>query len=313
MSGMGLEYASPWSQKAKWLYLLTVVFCLMLPLFYTIYISFNTYGFGSPKYEFTLEYYANLFTNREIRTNLGWTLILCAMTVASTVPMSLLAAKFYKSTRFKVPFVVLMLMPLFIPADILAASLLVYFKNLSNFFGDWLGVSWFDLSLFTAWIGQVLWTMPYAFIVILITMGRYREQQTEAARSCGATAWQAFWQVEFPQIRPGVFSSCAFVFILSFNEYTRTNLLKGGFDTFTTYLVGYMLNTGMEPEVYAMASMVSVTSIVVVVSVIFYLISQPELRESEERGAAATVGGAAATAGGAAATAGGAAAGTSTP
>ena len=285
MSEMGRDYASPWAQRAKWLYLLTVVFCLLLPVFYTIHISFNEFGFGSPKYQFTLVYYRNLFDNDEIRVSLGWTLMLCLMTVAATVPMGLLAAKFYKRTRYKVPFVMLVLLPLFIPADILAASLLVYFKNLNGFFFDWFGLEWFGLSLYTAWVGQVLWTLPYAFVIILITMSRYHQQQTEAARACGATAWQAFWQVEFPQIRPGVFSSCAFVFILSFNEYVRTNLLKGGFDTFTTYLVAYMLNTGMSPEVYAMSSMVSVISIVVVVSVILYLMAQPEARKAEERGA----------------------------
>ncbi len=288
MSGIGGDYTSPWAQRAKWLYLLTVVFCLLLPVFYTIYISFNDFGFGSPKYRFTLEYYFNLFKNEEIREALKWTVLLSVLTVVAAVPMSLLAAKFYKQTHNKVPFVILMLMPLFIPADILAASLLVYFKNLSLYVGGWLGVEWFDLSWFTAWVGQILWTMPYAFVVILITMARYHVQQTEAARSCGATAWQAFWQVEFPQIRPGVFASCAFVFILSFNEYTRTNLLNGGFDTFTTYVVNYMLSSGMEPEVYAMSSMVSVISIMVIVSVIAYLLFQPERRESEERQAAKT-------------------------
>ncbi len=34
--------------------------------------------------------------------------------------------------------------------------------------------------------------------MILITMGRYNPEQTEAARACGATGWQAFWHVEFP-------------------------------------------------------------------------------------------------------------------
>lgn len=285
MSGLGVEYSSRWAHNAKWFYLLTVVFCLLLPVFYTIYISFNAFGFGSPKYEFTWDYYIDLAGNEQIRSTLQWTLRLCFMTVVTAVPLSLLAAKFYKKTRHKVIFLVLMLSPLFIPADIMAASLLVYFKNLNRFFSDWLGVEWFDLSLYTAWVGQILWTMPYAFVIILITMGRYHPQQTEAARSCGATAWQAFWQVEFPQIRPGIFSSCAFVFILSFNEYTRTNLLKGGFDTFTTYLVGYMLNTGMDPEVYAMSSIMSVAAMIVIMSVIVYLMAQPEVRLSEERGA----------------------------
>jgi ABC-type spermidine/putrescine transport system permease subunit II len=163
-----------------------------------------------------------------------------------------------------------MLSPLFVPADIMAAALLVYFKNLNRFLARSYGLEWFDLSLMTAVIGQVLWCLPYVFVVILVTMSRYRETQTEAARSCGASGWQAFRQVEFPQIRAGVFSATAFTLILSFNEYTRTNFLKGGFETFPTYLVSYMLNTGMSPEVYAMAGLTSMVSMVLIALVLIY-------------------------------------------
>ena len=261
-----------WRYRAQWGYTLAVVALLLLPVFYTIYISFNALGFGAARYEFSLIWYASLLENREILESLRWTALLGGLTVLTTVPMALLAAKFYQRTRFKVGFVILVLLPLFVPGDILAASLLVYFKTLDRVLSAALGVSWFRLSLFTALIGQILWTLPYAFVVILITMGRFPPQQTEAARSCGASAWQAFRQVEFPQIRAGVFSACTFVFILSFNEYSRTNFLKGGFDTFTTYLVAYMLNTGMSPEVYAMASAVSVVSMVVVGVVILTML-----------------------------------------
>jgi spermidine/putrescine transport system permease protein len=133
----------------------------------------------------------------------------------------------------------------------------------------WLS-GWFELGFTTALIGQITYTMPYAFIVILITMSRYREQQTEAARSCGATAWQAFWQVEFPQIKVGIFSSCAFVTILSFNEATRTALLKGGFDTFSNVLVSQMLNVGMSEESYAMAGTMSIVSMVVIGAILVF-------------------------------------------
>jgi spermidine/putrescine transport system permease protein len=98
----------------------------------------------------------------------------------------------------------------------------------------------------------------------MITMARYKVEQTEAARDLGASAWRAFWEIEFPQIRAGVFSACAFVVILTFNEYTRTSLLKGGFDTFTSVLISQMLNTGMSEESYAMASIVSLVAIIIV-------------------------------------------------
>ncbi|MEE8436326.1 MAG: hypothetical protein V3S64_16185, partial [bacterium] len=52
---------------------------------------------------------------------------------------------------------------------------------------------------------------------------------------------------------------------------------------FTTYVVNYMLSSGMEPEVYAMSAMISVTSMVVILSLIVYLMTREEDRESEER------------------------------
>ena len=56
-----------------------------------------------------------------------------------------------------------------------------------------------------AWIGLVIYTIPYAFIVVLITMGRYQRPSRPRLRApAGPRAWRAFWDIEFPQIRPGV-------------------------------------------------------------------------------------------------------------
>lgn len=269
------DYQSSIAYRLHWLYLIGIVLALLMPVFYIMYISFNELGFGAARYVPTLKWYKALAHNKELLGCLKWSLILAAIVVVVTLPMGLLAAKFYKSTRFKVPFVLMMLSPLFVPADIMAAALLVYFKTLNRFFSDRFGVEWFDLSLFTAVVGQVLWCLPYVFIVILVTMARYRNEQTEAARVCGASAWRAFWDIEFPQIRPGVLSAVAFTVILSFNEYTRTNFLKGGFDTFPTYLVSYMLNTGMTPDVYAMAALTSAIAMLIIICVLLYAMRKP--------------------------------------
>jgi len=204
--------------------------------------------------------------------------------------MGLMSAKFYKHTQYKVAVVSLFLAPLFVPSDILGSALLVYFKNLNwamEGLSDWIGnewfYGWFDLGFMTAIIGLIIYTLPYVFIVILITMARYRDQQTEAARACGATAWRAFWDVEFPQIRPGILASCAFAVILTFNEYTRTNLLKGGFDTFTTVLISQLLNEGVSEQAYAMSSLVSFVAIVIIGTIILYTLITSERLEREAR------------------------------
>ena len=284
------DYENIWLHRAKWAYMLLVVFTLMSPVFYVMYISFNQNGFGAAEYVFTWRWYGLIFSDVLLMNALRWTLLLAFVTTVITVPMALLAAKFYKTTSAKLLVVFLMLAPLFVAPDILGSALLVFFKSLNASFkwlGDALGTSamdgWFRLNFFTALIGLIIYTIPYAFIVILITMGRYNPEQTQAARACGASGWRAFWDIEFPQIRAGVFSACSFTVILCFNEYTRTSLLKGGFDTFTTVLISQMLNEGMSEPSYAMSSFVSFVAIGIIGSIILYTLIRSEALAREAR------------------------------
>lgn len=271
---MSDEYVSPWETRLGWLALAVVVLAIMSPVLYSIYISFNEHGFGAARYDFTTAWYAAVFEDAQLLSALGWTLALALATVVVTIPFALLCAKLFKRLRRKLWLVFLILMPLFAPADIFASSLLVFFKTLNGAFegiAEATGLPvghFFQLGFTTAAIGLIVYTLPYAFVVILITMGRYNAEQTEAARACGATAWQAFLQVEFPQIRPGVLAATAFTVILVFNEYVRSNALKGGFDTFTTVLISQMLNIGMSEQSYAMGGMMSLTAIAVVAAIL---------------------------------------------
>lgn len=269
------DYANPLAYRLQWAYLLGLVMVLLVPVFFNLYVSFNEFGFGAANYEFTLDWYFVVFDDSQLKEAFGWTLFLASITVVLTVPAGVLTAKLFKQTERKVLIVSLMLLPLFVPSDIFASALLVFFKNLNQGFellSDSLGnewfYGWFELGYMTAVIGLVIYTLPYVFIVVLITMGRYHPEQTEAARSCGASGWQAFWHIEFPQIRPGILSAACFVVILTFNEYTRTSMLKGGFDTFTTVLVSQMLNTGMSEQSYAMGGIVSSVAMLVIGGVI---------------------------------------------
>ncbi|MCR9125600.1 MAG: ABC transporter permease subunit [Rhodobacteraceae bacterium] len=290
------DYANPWLHRLKWAYLLLVAATLMGPVFYVMYISFNANGFGANQYEFTLEWYGLIFSDQLLMGALGWTLRLAVICTLITVPMALLAAKYYKAARNKVLPVFLFLAPLFVAPDILGSALLVFFKNVNGALrslGDALGTDaldgLFQLGFGTALIGLIIYTMPYAFVVILITMGRYKPEQTEAARACGANGWRAFWDIEFPQIRAGVFSACSFTMILCFNEYTRTSLLKGGFDTFTTVLISQMLNTGMSEQSYAMSSLVSFVAIALIGGIILYTLVRSDSLAREARAKAEPV------------------------
>ena len=179
------DYTSPWVIRFGWAYLLAIVILLMVPVFYNFYISFNEYGFGAANYKATFDWYITVFEDRLLVNAFVWTLGLAVMTVLIVIPMGLSAAKLFKQLTNKVWLVALMLLPLFVPADIFASALLVFFKNLNGMF-TWLSEvtglgflsTWFELGVTTAVIGLVVYTLPYVFIVILITMGRSHPEQT---------------------------------------------------------------------------------------------------------------------------------------
>ena len=83
---MSDDYTSIWSYRLKWLYTLLVVFTLMLPVFYVMYISFNKNGFGARDYVFTLEWYGDIFSGLLLMGALGNTVLLAAVTTVLAVP-----------------------------------------------------------------------------------------------------------------------------------------------------------------------------------------------------------------------------------
>ena len=96
------DFQPRWKLLLKWLWLSFVVFVLMAPVFYTMYISFNELGFGAKIYTFTFQWYINVFSDKQLLSALGWTMILAGITLPIVIPFGLLSAKFYKKSDNKV-------------------------------------------------------------------------------------------------------------------------------------------------------------------------------------------------------------------
>ena len=74
------DYDNIWGHRAKWAYLLLIVFVLMSPVFYVMYISFNLNGFGAASYVFTWKWYGMIFSDQLLMQALRWTMTLSVMT-----------------------------------------------------------------------------------------------------------------------------------------------------------------------------------------------------------------------------------------
>ena len=78
---------------------------------------------------------------------------------------------------------------------------------------------------------HVVWTLPFGFLVMMAVFNRFDSSLEEAARDMGADEWTVFKEVTLPLITPGIFAAGLFGFTLSYDEFARTTLLSGEFNT----------------------------------------------------------------------------------
>lgn len=79
----------------------------------------------------------------------------------------------------------------------------------------------------TAFVLHVVYTYPFAFLVMLAIFNRFDPAVEEAAWALGVPPGRTFRKVTFPMIFPGVLSAMLFAFTLSYDEFPRT-LFTGG-------------------------------------------------------------------------------------
>ena len=137
----------------------------------------------------------------------------------------------------------LLLLPLFIPGVSLGLA--------SAFFFSQLGI---QPSLWTVGVVNVMWALPFAFLIVLTAMSTFDPIYLEAAYVHGAGRLRAFLNVELPLIWPGVLGSATFSIIISFNETVRTALVQGPLNTVQTYIWSRFLQVGLTPSIYALMS-----------------------------------------------------------
>ncbi|MDP8998372.1 MAG: ABC transporter permease subunit, partial [Pseudomonadota bacterium] len=92
---------------------------------------------------------------------------------------------------------------------------------------------------------------------------RFDGRLEEAARDLGATPWQCFRHVILPIIMPSVIGIGLFGFTLSWDELARSSQAIGPVNTLPLELQG-LTTTVTSPDIYALGTMISAISFVVI-------------------------------------------------
>lgn len=239
-------------------YCLIIYAFLLLPILVVVGASFNAGAFLTfPPQGLSLRWYGVFFQNevfmRAIRTSL-W--VAAVSTLISGV-IGTMAAIFYvqHSGRWKESVRLGMMLPLLLPEVLTAISLLFFVYSIG------IGTT----TIVAMIIGHVLITIPFVFINVSAAMESYEPSWSLAARSLGAGPFTRFRRIMLPLIKPGVIGGCLFAFIISFDIFTISFMLKPvGTATLPIQLYDY-LRTNFTPEAAAVSTVSIVLTLIVVV------------------------------------------------
>jgi putative spermidine/putrescine transport system permease protein len=99
----------------------------------------------------------------------------------------------------------------------------------TQLFWSWMGT---PPSLWKTALGaNVIWGIPFGFLVMLAVWNRYDRHIEEAARDLGANGPTTFREVTLPLVWTGIFGSFLFGFTLTWNDFDRTILLQSGYES----------------------------------------------------------------------------------
>lgn len=242
---------------------LMAVFCIVFlyaPILVLVVYSFNDSRSVSLLTGFSLEWYERAFANSEIR-DAAWNSIRVALvaTVAATVmaTMAALATTRTKPWRGMTGSYVVLNMPLMVPEIVTAIATLIFFALLANTLGISFGIG-------NLMIAHTVFCTPFAYLPIRARLEDMDRTLEQAAADLYATPWQTFRRVTLPLLMPGISAGAMLAFVVSFDDFTITQLVAGpGQGTLPIY-IWTSLRRGISPEINAMSSLLLAVSVILV-------------------------------------------------
>ncbi len=229
-----------------------LVAALYFPSVYLIPLSFSSDPFIGVPGAYSAEWYTELFADAQMWHSLGTSIVLGIMNAAIVAPLSLWVAHLFQNMKQKAAFVGLVLLPLFTPGVVLGAALLIFVRMFGVLPSFW-----------TVLLVDIIYAFPFAFLVLVVTLSRFNWTFLEAARNLGASGFKTFLDIEFPIVRGGVMAAAVVSFLLSFNEFIRTYLLRGTTELLTVYIYAVMTaHASIIGRVLALSSLVLILSFV---------------------------------------------------
>ena len=239
------------------------IFCIALlyaPILLMVVYSFNSNDIITRWSGFSTAWYGSAWVNQEFRDAAENTMIITiAATIASTLAATA-AAIATTRTRYwrgqQAAYLVINL-PLMVPEIVTAVASLSFFALLATLFHVNFGIGNIILV-------HTVFCIPFAYMPIRARLEDMSLTLEQAAADLYATPWQAFQRVTLPLLVPGISSGAALAFIVSFDDFTITQLVAGPGQTTLPLYIWSKLRRPLTPELNAMSTILLAISILFV-------------------------------------------------
>ena len=110
-------------------------------------------------------------------------------------------------------------------------------------------------TAFGVFLVHLVPTVPYTTIILTSVFAEGGGEMEEAARTLGASPWQAFRHVTLPRAAPGIAVASLFAFLLSWSQYILTVLIGGG-SVITLPMLLFSAAGGNDPVITAVLAVI---------------------------------------------------------
>lgn len=250
--------------RPKSFYVLSAFFVLFLVFLYGPTVTIGILSFQGPGGGLTfpmrgvsLHWFRDLFEQQavgDIWGSFSRSLILGLMVMVTTVVVSVMGGlAFRKHFVGSTVLFHLIITSLVIPSILISLGV---------------GLIWSQSGLPVHWSSsgfgaQLTWTLPFGLLIMFAVFNRFDKSFEEAARDLGASNWQVVRFVVIPIIAPSLIGVALFGFTLSYDEFARTLLTSGSYNTLPLEIFGMTTNV-TTPVLFALGTLTTVFSFLVI-------------------------------------------------
>jgi spermidine/putrescine transport system permease protein len=222
---------------------------LYAPIIILIVFSFNDSKSRGNWNGFTLKWYTQLFSDRQIISSLYYTLIIALLSsLIATLIGTGAAIGIHNMKKLKKSVVMnITYLPVLNPDIVTGISLMLLFIFVK-----------IDLGLFSLLLAHITFNIPYVILSVLPKLKQLNKHLYEAALDLGASPGYALGKVIIPEIMPGIVTGFLLAFTMSIDDFVISFFTTGSGVSTLSITIYSMARRGINPKINALSTLMFV-------------------------------------------------------